>query len=75
MAWVIPKNGKALEVDTLRAFCEDKISHHKVPRYWKFVNALEDIPMTITGKIQKFKMREIAIKELGLEAADDVKTA
>jgi fatty-acyl-CoA synthase len=75
MAWVIPKSGKPLSVDTLRAFCEDKISRHKVPRYWKFVNALEDIPMTITGKIQKFKMREIAIKELGLEAAADVKTA
>jgi fatty-acyl-CoA synthase len=75
MAWVIPKSGKPLDVDSLRAFCEDKISRHKVPRYWKFVDTLGNIPMTITGKIQKFKMREIAIKELGLEAAADVKTA
>jgi fatty-acyl-CoA synthase len=75
MAWVLPKSGRPLDVDTLRAFCESKISRHKVPRYWKFVNALEDIPMTITGKIQKFKMREIAISELGLEEAANVKTA
>jgi fatty-acyl-CoA synthase len=75
MAWVLPKNGKPLDVETLRAFCENKISRHKVPRYWKFVNAPEDIPMTITGKIQKFKMREIAVKELGLEEAANVKTA
>jgi fatty-acyl-CoA synthase len=75
MAWVLPKNGKALDGDTLRAFCDNKISRHKVPRYWKFVNAAEEIPMTITGKIQKFKMREIAIEELGLEEAAKVKTA
>ncbi len=75
MAWVLPKNKKSLDADTLRAFCQNKISRHKVPRYWKFVSGSEEIPMTITGKIQKFKMREIAIKELGLEEAANVKTA
>ena len=50
----------------LREFCRGKIAHYKVPRYVNFVNAF---PMTVTGKVQKFKMREQAIAELGLEGA------
>ena len=58
--------------DDVRAFCEGKIARHKVPRYVKLVDAF---PMTVTGKVQKFKMRETAIAELGLEAAAGVQTA
>jgi fatty-acyl-CoA synthase len=72
MAWIIPHEGQSLDEDGVRAFCEGKIARHKVPRYVKLVDAF---PMTVTGKVQKFKMRETAIAELGLEAAAGVKTA
>jgi fatty-acyl-CoA synthase len=49
-----------------------KIATYKVPRYWKLVEAF---PMTVTGKVQKFRMRELAIEELGLAAAASTKTA
>jgi len=75
MAWVLPREGVVLDEETMRAFCKGKITHHKVPRYWKFVTSAEQFPMTVTGKIQKFKMREIAIKELKLEDAEKVETA
>jgi len=66
MAWVLPREGETLTEEELRAFCKDRITHFKVPRYWKFVEKAEDFPMTVTGKIQKFRMREIAVEELGL---------
>jgi fatty-acyl-CoA synthase len=56
----------------LVAFCTGKISTFKIPRYWKFV---EEFPMTVTGKVQKFRMREISVGELGLQAAAAIKTA
>jgi fatty-acyl-CoA synthase len=64
MAWVKLRQGSELTEDGLREFCRGKIAHFKVPRYLRFV---EDYPMTITGKVQKFRMREIAAAELGLE--------
>ena len=63
MAWVKLAEGQALTADELKAFCKGKIAHYKVPRYVKFV---DEFPMTVTGKIQKFKMREEATHELGL---------
>jgi fatty-acyl-CoA synthase len=63
MAWVVLKPGAALDLDGLRGFCEGRIAHYKVPRHLKVV---DEFPMTITGKVQKFKMREAAIEELGL---------
>jgi fatty-acyl-CoA synthase len=72
MAWVIPRPGAVLTEDQVREFCRGQIAHFKVPRYVKFVDAF---PMTVTGKVQKFKMREAAIDELGLEAAAAVATA
>jgi fatty-acyl-CoA synthase len=72
MAWVIPRPGVTLSEDELREFCRGRIAHFKVPRYIKFVDAF---PMTVTGKVQKFKMREQAIEELGLEKAAAVATA
>lgn len=75
IAWVLARNGNGLDADDMRAYCKGRISRHKVPRYWKFVGSTEDFPMTVTGKIQKFKMREIAIRELGLETAAKIQTA
>ncbi|MDX1467628.1 MAG: hypothetical protein R3215_18200, partial [Halomonas sp.] len=54
---------ESLDEEGLKAFCKGQIAHYKVPRYVKFVDAF---PMTVTGKIQKFKMREEATHELGL---------
>ncbi len=72
MAWVIPRQGASLTEDEMREFCRGQIAHFKIPRYVKFVDAF---PMTVTGKVQKFKMRETAIEELGLEPAAAVATA
>jgi fatty-acyl-CoA synthase len=63
-AWVIVQQGAKLSPDELRAFCAGQIAHQKVPRYIKFVDAF---PLTVTGKVQKFVMRETMQKELGLE--------
>jgi fatty-acyl-CoA synthase len=63
MAWVIPRGGATLDADAVRAFCQGRIAHYKVPRYVKLVDGF---PMTVTGKVQKFRMREQAIEELGL---------
>ena len=56
----------------LREFCRGQIAHFKIPRYVRFV---DDFPMTVTGKVQKFKMREPSIDELGLEEAASTETA
>lgn len=63
MAWVRIRPGAELSEEGLRAFCTGKIATFKVPRYWKIV---DEFPMTVTGKVQKFRMREVAILELGL---------
>jgi len=62
-AWVVAKPGQSLTEDELREFCKGQIAHYKVPRYIRFVDAF---PMTVTGKIQKFKIREIMKERLGL---------
>ena len=72
MAWVVLKQGQTASEDEIREYCRGAIAHYKVPRYVKFTDGF---PMTVTGKIQKFKMREAAIEELGLEKAAAVSTA
>jgi fatty-acyl-CoA synthase len=72
VAWVKLEAGASLSPEDIRKFCEGKIAAFKVPKYVKIVDAF---PMTVTGKIQKFKMREASIKELGLEAAARIETA
>jgi fatty-acyl-CoA synthase len=72
MAWVKPKGGAALSAESLQAFCHGRIATNKIPRYWKFV---ESFPMTVTGKVQKYLMREASVEELGLHAAASVTTA
>ena len=63
-AWVKLRPGASASEEEIRAFCRDQIAHYKVPRYIKFV---DEFPMTVTGKIQKFIMRERTISELGLK--------
>jgi fatty-acyl-CoA synthase len=60
-----PGDGSAPDEDAIREFCRGRIAHFKVPRYVRFV---DEFPMTVTGKVQKFKMRDAAVEELGLEA-------
>jgi fatty-acyl-CoA synthase len=65
MAWVRLRDGvNVTEIDLVSA-CRERIAAYKIPRYWKFV---ESFPMTVNGKIQKYRMREIAVAELGLKA-------
>jgi fatty-acyl-CoA synthase len=71
-AWIVLKQDAAIDEDELRAFCRGKIARYKVPRYIRFVDSF---PMTVTGKIQKFKMREVEVAERGLDAAAGVQTA
>ncbi|RMF39095.1 MAG: AMP-binding protein [Alphaproteobacteria bacterium] len=63
-AWIIPRRPGVLSEDAVRAFCKGRIVHFKIPRHIRFV---DEIPMTVTGKPQKFRMREIMVRELGLK--------
>ena len=72
MAWVLLRAGEQATEDEIRDFCRGRIAHYKVPRYVKFVS---EFPMTVTGKIQKFVMRDISIRELELEGAANIETA
>ncbi len=72
MAWVQLKPGETATTEEMRAFCQGQIAHYKVPRYVKFVDGF---PMTVTGKIQKFLMRQTSIEELGLQSAASIETA
>lgn len=63
MAWIkLHQNVKCTEEELL-AFCKNQIAHHSIPKFWKFVDSF---PMTISGKVRKVEMREVAIRELGL---------
>ncbi len=63
-AWIIAKPGATLTEDAVRDFCKGQIAHYKVPRHIRFVT---EFPMTVTGKIQKFKIRDAMKEQLGLE--------
>lgn len=65
MAWVKVRKGFTITEQELLDYCKGRIAHYKVPKYWKFV---DEFPMTISGKIRKVEMREISMKELGLES-------
>ncbi|EQD55856.1 AMP-dependent synthetase and ligase, partial [mine drainage metagenome] len=58
--------------EDMRAYARGQIAHFKIPRYVRFV---EEFPMTVSGKVQKYLMRQISVKELGLLAAQDIETA
>jgi len=59
VAWIELHNGETVTEDEIRKFCKDNMAHFKIPKYIRFV---EEFPMTVTGKLQKFKMREEMIK-------------
>ena len=63
-AWIVTRPGETLTEDEVRAFCKGQIAHYKVPRYIRFVPGF---PMTVTGKIQKFKIRDEMKTQLGLQ--------
>jgi fatty-acyl-CoA synthase len=71
-AWILARAGADLDADAVRDYCRERLAHFKVPRYVMFV---EDFPMTITGKVQKFKMRDASIERLGLQEAGAVRNA
>lgn len=70
MAAIVLKKGMEMTEDDVKQFCKGKIANYKIPKYVKFVDSY---PMTASGKIQKFKLREMAIRELQLE--DEMETA
>lgn len=72
LAVIMPKAGETLTEEEVRAFCSGQISHQKIPRYIKFTTSY---PMTASGKVQKFVLREQAIKELGLVEVARTRTA
>ena len=72
MACVIPREGSGLTEEILRKFCMERIAKHKVPRYFRFVDAF---PMNAAGKILKYKMREEAVELLKLQDAEKIVTA
>jgi fatty-acyl-CoA synthase len=71
-AWVRLHPGETLTLEDLREFCTGKIAHYKIPRYLRISG---DFPMTITGKVQKYKMREVSVAELDLGDAEGMQTA
>jgi fatty-acyl-CoA synthase len=72
LAWVKLKNGCNSSEVELREFCRQSLAHFKTPRYWKFVDSF---PTTVTGKVQKYKIREQSIEELGLQDIANIETA
>jgi fatty-acyl-CoA synthase len=72
VAWVIPRAGASVDAEQVREFCQGKIAHYKIPRY---VRSVDEFPMTVTGKVQKFKLRDRAIEELELGDAAGASTA
>jgi fatty-acyl-CoA synthase len=72
VAWVKLKPGETATAEELQEYCKGRIAYYKVPAYFKFTDSF---PMTITGKVQKFKMKEISTKELKLEEEAAIRTA
>jgi fatty-acyl-CoA synthase len=72
MAWVRLAPGAQADEPLLSAYCKERLAMYKVPRYWQFTNGF---PMTVTGKIQKFRLREMAIELLGRQADASIETA
>jgi fatty-acyl-CoA synthase len=71
-AWVRLRPGEALTEEQLKEFCRGRIAHYKVPRYVVFV---DEYPTTVTGKVQKFRLRELGVERFGLRKAASVETA
>lgn len=65
-AWIRLKDGQACDEESIRTFCRDTIAHYKIPRYIRFVDSF---PMTVSGKVQKYVMRNAMVEELALPQA------
>jgi fatty-acyl-CoA synthase len=72
MAWIKHRPGCGATPEELTQHCASRLASFKIPRHWKFV---DEFPLTVTGKVQKFRMREIAVSELALESAAVIRTA
>lgn len=72
LAWIKLKAGESMAEEEVRDYCRGRIAHFKIPQYIRFVDAF---PMTVTGKVQKFRIREQEIEALGLQSAAEIKTA
>ena len=64
MAWVRPKEGETITLQEIKTFCHNQITHFKIPQH---IRITDSFPMTVSGKVRKIEMREVSIKELGLE--------
>ena len=71
-AWIVPTEPGALSAEEVIDYCRDEIAHYKIPRYVEF---LDEFPLTVTGKVQKFKLRDMGVEKFGLEQAARTKTA
>jgi fatty-acyl-CoA synthase len=71
-AWIVVRPGETVSEAEVREFCSGRLAHYKVPRY---VMVVDEFPMTVTGKVQKFKMREASIERFGLQVAAGTTTA
>jgi fatty-acyl-CoA synthase len=72
VAWLRMRQDQQADEEQIRAFCRGKIAHYKIPEFIRFV---DEFPMTVTGKVQKFKIREIEIERRGRQRAADIETA
>jgi fatty-acyl-CoA synthase len=72
LAWIRVKTGETATEEEIREFCRDRIAHFKIPQAVRFVDSF---PTTLSGKIQKFRIREIELRERGLEATAQIETA
>jgi fatty-acyl-CoA synthase len=72
LAWIRLKPGEAATEDEIRDYCRGKIAHFKIPQYIRFVDAF---PMTVSGKVQKYKIRQLEIEQRGLRDAANIQTA
>ena len=72
LAWIRLKPGESATEEEMRDFCRGRIAHFKLPQYVRFVEAF---PMTLSGKVQKYRIRQIEIEERGLQAAAQTETA
>jgi fatty-acyl-CoA synthase len=71
-AWIRPRSDVNLSLEELAAFCAGRIATYKIPRHFKLVS---EFPLTVSGKVQKYRLRELAIVELGLELIAATRTA
>jgi fatty-acyl-CoA synthase len=72
LAWVLLRDGAEATDEEIKEYCRGTIAHYKVPRYVQFT---DEFPMTVTGKIQKYKLRDLGIEQLGLQDAAAIETA